>query len=199
MTRHLRDEEELLLFRQGSWDVCILHYLGLDHIGHFDGPNSRLISGKLAEMGQVIRTVVDALSSATPDDDDLLAPLILVLGDHGMANAGGHGGASLPETLTPLVAIYPTLREVVPPGRPRNTSAGAVRVAKQHDIAPTLALLTGVPIPEDNIGVFISEIVEPVVRRAGGAARRGLWSRTVHQLAANLKRSLPHEGRRLND
>ena len=32
---------------------------------------------------------------------------MLVLGDHGMSDAGSHGGASMAEVLTPVVAISP--------------------------------------------------------------------------------------------
>jgi len=34
VTRHVRQELE-----SGDWDVLILHYLGLDHVGHQGGPN----------------------------------------------------------------------------------------------------------------------------------------------------------------
>ena len=39
----------------------ILHYLGLDHIGHLEGPRSHLIEPKLKEMGQVIEKVWSGL------------------------------------------------------------------------------------------------------------------------------------------
>jgi ethanolamine phosphate transferase 2 subunit G len=34
------------------------------------------------------------------------------------------------------------------------------RIVQQVDIAPTLALLFGVPIPKNNIGVLISQMVD---------------------------------------
>jgi len=36
-------------------------------------------------------------------------PLILVMGDHGMADGGGHGGSSISETHVPLVVISPEI------------------------------------------------------------------------------------------
>lgn len=33
VTRHLDDELD-----RKDWDVLVLHYLGLDHIGHLGGP-----------------------------------------------------------------------------------------------------------------------------------------------------------------
>ena len=36
-----------------------------------------------------------------------LPPLMIVLGDHGMADAGGHGGSSPAEVMTPMIFITP--------------------------------------------------------------------------------------------
>jgi ethanolamine phosphate transferase 2 subunit G len=41
VTRHLDNELE-----RKDWDVLILHYLGLDHIGHLGGPR-RYFCGRL--------------------------------------------------------------------------------------------------------------------------------------------------------
>ncbi len=38
---------------------------------------------------------------------DNLPPAVLVVGDHGMAEGGGHGGATLQEVLVPLVVLSP--------------------------------------------------------------------------------------------
>ncbi|VDO79332.1 unnamed protein product [Soboliphyme baturini] len=46
-----------------DWNVMILHYLGLDHIGHTYGSNSPLISTKLSEMDQIIERLYMALSA----------------------------------------------------------------------------------------------------------------------------------------
>ena len=84
--RHLQHE-----MSKNDWDVTILHYLGLDHIGHLSGPKSPLIPNKLKEMGNVIEEIQSRLFDKPWKDD--LPPMIMVLGDHGMADAGGHGGA----------------------------------------------------------------------------------------------------------
>lgn len=80
-----------------SIDDChflILHYLGLDHIGHVYGPQARpdLIRDKLTEMDKVIQRLHTQLTTSKKPKS-----LILVTGDHGMANAGGHGGSSFEE------------------------------------------------------------------------------------------------------
>ena len=40
---------------------------------------------------------------------DNLPPAVVVVGDHGMAEGGGHGGASEQELLVPLVIMSPFL------------------------------------------------------------------------------------------
>ena len=55
VTRHLDDE-----LRRDDWDVMILHYLGLDHIGHLAGPGSPLVRPKLDEMDDVVKKIYTA-------------------------------------------------------------------------------------------------------------------------------------------
>ena len=133
VTRHLQAE-----LSSADWDVMILHYLGLDHIGHVEGPRSPLVQPKLDEMSSVIRTVWDSVSS---QEDGVM----LVLGDHGMADGGGHGGASQAETLVPLVLVLAA----------SPASSSLTSEALQVDIAPSLAAMTGVPIPRWSLGTVL--------------------------------------------
>ncbi|KAG8226239.1 hypothetical protein J437_LFUL006341 [Ladona fulva] len=94
VTRHLDVE-----LGKDDWDVMILHYLGLDHIGHLHGPFSHLIPQKLMEMDLIIQKLHQGLMKWGP------STLLVVCGDHGMKDTGGHGGASLSETRVPLVFI----------------------------------------------------------------------------------------------
>ena len=55
MTRHLDEELE-----QTDWDVLVLHYLGLDHIGHLAGPYSPLVEPKLNEMDNIVKKLLTA-------------------------------------------------------------------------------------------------------------------------------------------
>lgn len=50
MTRNLEKE----LDNKDDWSLLILHYLGLDHIGHVSGPFSPDIGPKLKEMDEII-------------------------------------------------------------------------------------------------------------------------------------------------
>lgn len=56
VTRHLNAE-----LSQPDWDMMILHYLGLDHIGHTAGPRSPLIPSKLCEMDNIIKQIYTTL------------------------------------------------------------------------------------------------------------------------------------------
>ena len=141
VTRHLEAE----LDRQ-DWDVMILHYLGLDHIGHLAGPASPLVPAKLDEMSDVLERVWTSLQKDTTPS---LPPLLVVLGDHGMADGGGHGGASAPEVRVPLVAVG---------------AAGPVpSQALQVDIAPSLAAATGVPAPRGSRGRVLPGLLPPAL------------------------------------
>lgn len=49
ITKHLSVE-----LRHMDWNLLVLHYLGLDHIGHVEGPFSAKVPIKLHEMDAVI-------------------------------------------------------------------------------------------------------------------------------------------------
>lgn len=72
MTRHLNFE-----LNQTDWSVLILHYLGLDHIGHTSGPRSALVPVKLKEMDDVIKKIHSKMKH--------INSAIVIAGDHGMA------------------------------------------------------------------------------------------------------------------
>ena len=78
----------------------ILHYLGLDHIGHLEGPSSPLVGPKLIEMDQIIKRISKSIGDRNDD-----RVLFLICGDHGMSDQGSHGGASQEEVETPFIFI----------------------------------------------------------------------------------------------
>ncbi|CAG9764693.1 unnamed protein product [Ceutorhynchus assimilis] len=112
-----------------DWDVMILHYLGLDHIGHVLGPFSNRMTPKLQEMDQIIYKIYEKTRHSNT--------VILVTGDHGMRDAGGHGGTSYPEVTVPLITIN------------HNCKSSAFL---QTDIPANLAILLGLNIPSTSIG-----------------------------------------------
>lgn len=56
ITKHLSVE-----LKNIDWQFLILHYLGLDHIGHVEGPFSPKVPAKLREMDTVIMHIHLAL------------------------------------------------------------------------------------------------------------------------------------------
>ncbi|GAU23333.1 hypothetical protein TSUD_237870, partial [Trifolium subterraneum] len=146
VSRHLGDE-----LSRDDWNLLILHYLGLDHVGHIGGRSSALMASKLSEMDEVVRKIHTNILQNLENDQG--RTLLVVVSDHGMTENGNHGGSSYEETDSLALFI-----------RPKNHASGHTLsnhdTIFQVDIAPTLALLFGVPIPKNNIGVLISQMVD---------------------------------------
>jgi ethanolaminephosphotransferase len=122
VTRNVRLENA-----RNDWDIMILHYLGLDHIGHVYGPKSPLISTKLREMDSIVEEIYKSRGNT----------LFMITGDHGMRDSGGHGGSTYPETNVPLLVLnMPCVNDTF----------------AQIDIPANLAILLGVDIPATSIG-----------------------------------------------
>ncbi|XP_075208747.1 GPI ethanolamine phosphate transferase 2, catalytic subunit isoform X3 [Anomaloglossus baeobatrachus] len=164
VTRHLDD-----VLKRSDWELLILHYLGLDHIGHLTGPHSHLIGPKLYEMDLVLKKIHSSLLSKgkilkwwqsednpinqIQDEDPSFPSLIVVCGDHGMSEAGSHGGSSDEELQTPLLLISSAF----------HNKAGTFEepeMIQQTNLAPTLALGLGLPISMSSLGTLLSAVVE---------------------------------------
>ncbi|RCN41156.1 hypothetical protein ANCCAN_12891 [Ancylostoma caninum] len=128
VTRHLDSK-----LNDDDWDVLILHYLGLDHIGHSLGGISPELNRKLREMDSIAERIFKTMSRRL----DLLwvrcfyfykvndhvhivfysvkkicfcqarAPVLLVvMADHGMTSSGSHGGGSEAESRVPMAFLH---------------------------------------------------------------------------------------------
>uniref|UniRef100_A0A673TDY7 Phosphatidylinositol glycan anchor biosynthesis class G n=1 Tax=Suricata suricatta TaxID=37032 RepID=A0A673TDY7_SURSU len=146
VTRHLDK-----VLKRGDWDVLILHYLGLDHIGHISGPSSPLIGRKLSEMDNVLMKIHTSLLSE--ERENLLPNLLVLCGDHGMSETGSHGASSMEEVNTPLILISSAFERK--PGDIRHP-----KHVQQTDLAATLAIGLGLPIPENSVGSLLFPAVE---------------------------------------
>nr|GMD56273.1 GPI ethanolamine phosphate transferase 2 [Ipomoea batatas] len=144
VSRHLGFE-----LKQTDWSLLILHYLGLDHVGHIGGRKSVLMAPKLREMDETIKMIDQGIVQT--QDNDGGRTLLLVVSDHGMTGSGNHGGSSYEETDSLALFIGP-----------RNFGGFKVTHNKvnQVDIAPSLALLFGVPIPKNNVGMLMGEVLK---------------------------------------
>ncbi|XP_067141629.1 GPI ethanolamine phosphate transferase 2 [Centruroides vittatus] len=130
-----------------DWDVLFLHYLGVDHIGHLVGPDSPLLPPKLQEMDSVIEMIHKALKQRKRNSS--LPDLIVVTGDHGMSIGGNHGGVSRLEVSVPVI-ILSTDEEKI---------SQFENEVFQIDMASTLSILYGVPIPKNNYGRVMKDIM----------------------------------------
>ncbi|CUM65791.1 uncharacterized protein PRCAT00003439001 [Priceomyces carsonii] len=150
VTRHLESE-----LNSPDWDGLILHYLGLDHIGHKGGPDSVFMNPKQKEMDDVIERLYKYTSKSNT--------LLVVMGDHGMNEIGNHGGSSKGETSSGLVFISPKFQKLNKGLRaPVESSEDYLyfRPVNQIDIVPTLAAMLNFPIPKNNLGIFLDEFLD---------------------------------------
>ncbi|CAN6465242.1 unnamed protein product [Victoria cruziana] len=144
VSRHL--EVELVA---DNWDLMILHYLGLDHAGHIGGRYSTLMNLKLKEMDEIIKML--HTSAKLQEDPVNRRTLLVVLSDHGMTNGGNHGGSSFEETDSLVMFIHLNGEAAVSASDKHDT-------VNQVDLVPTLAMLLGVPIPQNNVGILIADL-----------------------------------------
>uniref|UniRef100_H3CKP2 Phosphatidylinositol glycan anchor biosynthesis class G (EMM blood group) n=1 Tax=Tetraodon nigroviridis TaxID=99883 RepID=H3CKP2_TETNG len=173
VTRHLDST-----LKRDDWEILILHYLGLDHIGHISGPYSSLIQPKLMEMDDILKKIHGALVSKEAEGS--LPYLLVLCGDHGMSETGSHGGSSEPEVSTPLILISPAFKRKVGLEEPG--------VIEQVDLTPTLALGLGLPISQNSVGHVIPGVFEELSLRD----QLRLLHLNGHQLNCLLKDSMPN-------
>ena len=158
MTRHIAAE-----LQNSDWDALIMHYLGLDHIGHKAGPQSPNMLPKQREMDEIVETIYNAMTH--PELPHLYRTLLVLCGDHGMNDGGNHGGSSEGETSPALTFISPLLEMVAGEGKESPTKnekgecCGYYETVEQSDVVPTLAGLLGVPVPRNNLGVFVDGLL----------------------------------------
>ncbi|MFJ3229532.1 alkaline phosphatase family protein [Streptomyces sp. NPDC086787] len=119
--------------RDGNPDAVFVHLDNIDHAGHSSGAASQqyldAIHGADAQVGQLVDAVRARPGYA---DEDWL---IMVTADHGHTDAGGHGGSSLQERQTFLIATGPAI------------AAGSVRYdVKMPDVAASALAHLGIAI-----------------------------------------------------
>ena len=81
--------------------------------------------------------------------------LLVVLGDHGMTASGDHGGESTAE-LDAALFVYSSLGFKQNDLADLGPTAGSIA---QIDLVPTLAFLTGVPVPYSSLGVCVEQLM----------------------------------------
>lgn len=153
---------------EGPSDVIILHYLGLDHIGHSFEAKDEYVRPKLKEMDEKIAEIYEW--TRIQDEKDGKKTLILMMGDHGMTHDGNHGGGSKEE----IQAAAVFLSSHFTPANGKEWSA-AIKEAEedshhQEDLAATIsALLDGSSPLKFGNGCLIERVMralnDPVYER----------------------------------
>ncbi|XP_047703101.1 GPI ethanolamine phosphate transferase 2 isoform X7 [Prionailurus viverrinus] len=93
-------------------------------------------------------------TSLLSEERENLSPNLLVLcGDHGMSETGSHGASSMEEVNTPLILISSAFERK--PGDIRHP-----KHVQQTDLAATLAIGLGLPIPENSVGSLLFPSIE---------------------------------------
>ncbi|GAA4822106.1 alkaline phosphatase family protein [Streptomyces ziwulingensis] len=114
-------------------DAVFVQLDNIDHAGHGHGAASTQYLDAIhtadAQVGEMVAAVKARPTYASEDW------LIMVTADHGHTDAGGHGGSTLPERSTFLIATGPTL------------SAGSVRYdVKMPDVAASALAHLGIAL-----------------------------------------------------
>ncbi|KAK0354455.1 major facilitator super transporter protein [Friedmanniomyces endolithicus] len=178
VTRHLPRE-----LASNDWQGMVLHFLGLDHIGHKTGPQGVNMLPKQREMDDIVKTIYEAMETESHLEDTLL----VLAGDHGMNAGGNHGGSGPGETEPALVFASPKFGAMrkgkghESPTTPKEgTEFSYYRKVQQSDLVPSLAGLMGLPIPRNSLGVFVRELGGVWEGRGSGTAM--LWGNAVQML-----------------
>ncbi|KAJ1615067.1 phosphatidylinositol glycan class O [Cryptosporidium canis] len=102
--------------KYNDWNFMVMHYIGVDHIGHYIGIHNKYMKDKLSQMDKAARKTLQMLLKIDHKKD--LTPaqftqqikeftqssskpekiLFLLFGDHGQNESGGHGGPCITET-----------------------------------------------------------------------------------------------------
>lgn len=137
--------------KQLDWKLMILHYLGLDHVGHVFNAHHELVPQKMKEMDDVVKMIHFKLKQWNKGKRN--KSLLFLTSDHGMRDAGGHSGNSFHETHIPLFMIGCDCQS-------NNES-----FYNQIDFATSFSIINGLTLPKSSMGSLIPELlidVEPL-------------------------------------
>ncbi|CAK9438417.1 uncharacterized protein LODBEIA_P26410 [Lodderomyces beijingensis] len=153
VTRHLDRQLSEDKGKQ-DWDGLILHYLGLDHIGHKGGAKSIYMKDKQKEMDAIAKRLYEFIEKNSDT-------LFILMGDHGMNDVGNHGGSSEGETSAAMVLISPKLKvdSISQSKHHPSSEYSYYHNILQIDLVPMVASLLNFPIPKNSLGVLPREIL----------------------------------------
>lgn len=131
--------------------LVFLHMPDIDEAGHDYGGDSREYARTVARVDADLRRLVEGLQDRRTT--------FVVVADHGHIDSGGHGGWE-PDVV----------------GVPGVMAGAGVRVAEGsaplEDVAPTVAVLAGIPVPRHATGEVLGVALAPSAARGMAAAGR---------------------------
>jgi GPI ethanolamine phosphate transferase 3 subunit O len=156
LLNHLRKKEAT----EQDLEVMVVHFLGVDHVGHTYGPHNEHMDAKLRQIDDVLSNILEQLEASDA------CHATYIFGDHGMTEEGNHGGGTPEETNAALfVHSSPACGPVLDSMHLEQTiNSGLVDAADfssihQIDLVPTIATVLGLPIPYANLGSFVPSLV----------------------------------------
>jgi hypothetical protein len=165
-------------------DLAVLSLTAADVAGHRHGARDLRYLEAIQEVERRIQHVLRAV--------DLSQDLVVIVSDHGHLARGGHGGSETSVRRLFLVAAGAGIAE-----QPRTGEMD------QKDLAPSLALLLGLPPPAHSrgwiIGWAFSPELEPRFHRAALASLLQARVRVERHLASELGAELSRSGARPED
>lgn len=149
--KHMLQQDKLVFF---------LHLLGLDTNGHGYNPDSMEYYENIALVDRNIKRVVQLIDEYYQEDGKTA---YIFTSDHGMTDWGNHGAGNPSETETPLIAWGAGIGQTRLSGKDGyydgyseawNLSLYQRVDVKQADLAPLMAVLLGIPIPINSLGLL---------------------------------------------
>lgn len=181
VTRHLKHEldPEMNDAESNDWDVLVLHYLGLDHVGHLRGPRSPLMVQKLSEMDDIVKRIHRSVQAQDErrklKNSEAGASLVLLCSDHGMSEVGNHGGATLEESSALLMFLRGDGEDMQQADDYVQNEITQQR-RKQVDLVPTISTLFGLQIPVFSTGVILAEVVHSSTKTTANGFARAVYA-----------------------
>lgn len=134
---------------QDSIEVMVVHFLGVDHVGHTYGPHNKYMAAKLSQMDNALDSILSRVEASSG------CHTTLIFGDHGMTEDGNHGGGTKEEThaalfvhASPGCSDRTSATRTNYPGLDDQTDfvQSTFSAIHQIDIVPSISLLLGIPI-----------------------------------------------------
>jgi len=146
--------------------VLLLHLESADHRAHAHGIDSRGYQRGVKLYAKMVRRLFSLALEFAPTAN----LTILVTSDHGHVVSGGHGGVQDVLRRVPLLAFDMRINDTSHTLAAAKANAKEVRKRRNNvvDLATSVSMLLGVPVPRQTTGKWIEEIV-PLLQG------KGLW------------------------